>query len=117
MVAEQKKQRNTRENNTVDQMIRAEVKEFTPNRIDGGKEHDEITLIDNENDMEDKDNENCCGKEGKWMGCTKKHVPIEKSLKKQNIEIKKTDINNRCEGFTNDDEEREKKKKKKRMRR
>ena len=57
MMTEQNKQRNTSENNKDNQMARAEEKDFSPNRVADGKEHDERTLIDDENDVDDKGDE------------------------------------------------------------
>ena len=89
MIAEQNKQRNTSGNNKVNQMILAEAKEFTPNRLDNVKECDERQLIDNEIDMDDKDNKDFLEKRGKGWITPKKHMPIEKSLKKTKCGIKK----------------------------
>ena len=55
MIAEQNKQRNSSENG-INQIIRAEAKEFISNRLCNGKEDDERTLIENENDVDDADN-------------------------------------------------------------
>ena len=46
MIAEQNKQRNSSENG-INQIIRAEAKEFISNRLCNGKEDDERTLIEN----------------------------------------------------------------------
>ena len=44
MIDEQNKQWSTRENNKAKQITRVEAKEFMPNRLDDGKQHDERTL-------------------------------------------------------------------------
>ena len=56
MKFEQNKQQRTSKNNKVNQIARAEAKEFILNRLENGKEHDERTVKNNENDMDDKAN-------------------------------------------------------------
>ena len=51
MTYDQNKKWNISKNIKVNQTTRAEAKEFLPNRAYNGKEYDEITLKNNDNDM------------------------------------------------------------------
>ena len=49
-------------------MMRAEAKECVPNKLCNGKEYDERTMIDNENDMDYTDNDDVVEKkENGWI--------------------------------------------------
>ena len=63
-------------------------------------------MIDNESDMDDADNNDVVEKKEKGWITPKKHTAIEKSLKKHETELKKTENNNRHEWLINEEEEK-----------
>ena len=54
--------------------------------------------------MDDKDNKGIVEKKENGWNTPKKHMAIDESLKTCDVELKKTENNNRHEGFINDDE-------------